>query len=143
MKKALVIYQSKNGTTKKFGKEIADYLVSKGIMNRTLSVEDAEKTDLHSYDYIFLGCWTKGLMIIAQHPDKIWQQYVKTLNLPSDIKIGLFTTYKIATGSMFSRMGKCLPADRGKNVLKLKSKNGELPDAAFPALESFINQDNN
>lgn len=142
MKKALVIYQSKNGTTKKFGKEIADYLVSKGIMNRTLSVEDAEKTELHSYDYIFLGCWTKGLMIIAQHPDNIWQQYVKNLNFPSDIKIGLFTSYKIATGSMFSRMAKCLPEDSRKNILELKSKNGDLPDIAFPALESFIDQDN-
>ncbi|MEE4214538.1 MAG: hypothetical protein V2I34_05695 [Bacteroidales bacterium] len=142
MKKALVIYQSKNGTTRQFGKKIADYLFCKGIINKALSVEEAENTDLDSYDYVFLGCWTKGLMIIAQHPDNIWQQYVKNLNFTSDIKIGLFTTYKIATGTMFSRMAKCLPEVRRKNILELKSRNGDLPDEASAALESFIDQDN-
>lgn len=140
MKKSITTYLSKSGTTKQFSKEIADYLSSKGINNKTVSIDEIEDTDLSSFDYVFLGCWTKGLMIIAQHPDAIWQDYISSLSFGSNSKIGLFTTYKIATGSMFSRMEKCLPQKNRENILRLKSKNGELNQEVIPQLEEFINQ---
>jgi hypothetical protein len=42
--------------------------------------------------------------------------------------VNLFTTYKRAAGSMFSRMKKCLPSLNGNMGLELKSKNGDLSD---------------
>jgi len=38
----------------------------------------------------------------------------------------LFTTYKLATGSMFSKMRKHLKCGANDIVLELKSRNGNL-----------------
>ena len=63
-----------------------------------------------------------GLMIIAQHPDAICKDYVSTLNFGSNTKIGLFTTYKIATGSMFSRMILLRPEFPGLRRTKVENE---------------------
>lgn len=138
MKKAIIIYQSMKGTTKQFSYEIADYLNSKKIDSKVASVESFQETDLSSYDYIFLGCWTKGLMFFAQHPDAQWLKFAKSLSLPANAKIAMFTTYKILTGSMFSRMIKCIPENRRKNVLQIKSRNSSIPANMLLIIDDFI-----
>lgn len=138
MKKAIIIYHSMKGTTKQFSYEIADYLNIKNIDSKVTSVESCQETDLSSYDYIFLGCWTKGLMFFAQHPDAQWQQFVKSLRLPAHAKIAMFTTYKILTGSMFSNMNKCIPENHPENVLQIKSRNSTLPANMSLKIDDFI-----
>jgi flavodoxin len=138
MKKAIIIYQSKKGTTKQFSYKIADYLRSKTIKSKVASVEDLNETDLSTYDYIFLGCWTKGLMFFAQHPDAQWQKIVKSLKLPDNAKITLFTTYKIFTGTMFSKMINCISKEQGENILQIKSRNASIPAKMMTLLEDFI-----
>ncbi len=128
MKNAMIIYQSKKGTTRQFGSEIGKLLNKKGIQTKVLSLEEAEKCSIQEYDYLFLGCWTKGLMVINQHPDKDWKNFASSLEIPENTRVNLFTTYKIAAGSMFSRMKKCLPSLNGNMGLELKSKNGDLSD---------------
>ena len=127
------------GTTEQFSHEIADFFTSKGIQSKVTSIENYYETDLSSYDYVFLGCWTKGLMFFAQHPDDQWQKFVKLLALPAHVKIAMFTTYKIAVGSMFSRMIRCLPEKSRENVLTIKSKNRTLPVEMIAKIEDFIN----
>lgn len=139
MEKAIIIYKSMKGTTEQFSHEIADLFTKRGIQSKVTSVENYRETDLSSYDYIFLGCWTKGLMFFAQHPDDQWQKFVEELSLPDHVKIGLFTTYKIAVGSMFSRMVRCLPEDSRENVLTIKSRNRTLPVEMITKIEDFIN----
>lgn len=138
MEKAMIIYQSSKGTTKQFSYEIADYLNRKKINSKIASVDHFHETDLSSYDYVFLGCWTKGLMIFAQHPDSQWQKFVKSLSLPTNAKIAMFTTYKILTGSMFSRMIKCIPENQRENILRIKSRNSALPKTSLSSIENFI-----
>lgn len=138
MEKAIIIYQSSKGTTKQFSYEIADYLNSKKIDSKVASVEHFHETDLSSYDYVFLGCWTKGLMVFAQHPDFQWQKFVKSLSLPTNAKIAMFTTYKILTGTMFSRMIKCIQENHRENVLQIKSRNSTLPANMLLKIDEFI-----
>lgn len=138
MKKSIIIYQSKKGTTKQFAYEIADYLNSKEIQSIVTSVEDFHEENFAAYDYIFLGCWTKGLMFFAQHPDAQWQKFVKSLSLPTNAKIAMFTTYKILTGTMFSKMIKCIPENQRENVLQIKSRNSNLLANMSLKIDDFI-----
>ena len=126
MKNAVIIYQSKGGTTKKFGFEIAGILNEHGLTTHVCSVNECSENDLQKADFIFFGCWTKGLMFFAQHPDKEWTNFVSSVKIPETTRIGLFATYKIATGTMFSRMRKVMPDVKQKSVPELKSKNGQL-----------------
>lgn len=139
MKKALIIYQSKTGTTRKMGKEISDFLTQKGIQADVQSVESWNKEQPVDYDYLFLGCWTKGLMIFNQHPEKEWSQAVSSLQLPEKTSVALFATYKIAIGSMFKRMRKSLNGRGTGQEPELKSKDGSLNAANTSLIAQMLN----
>ena len=138
MKTAVIIYHSKTGTTKKYAEEIASYLKSKEISIRVSSIQAYQEDLLDNADYVFLGCWTNGLMVILQHPDGEWKDFAAKLPSMPDVTVGLFTTYKILTGSMFSNMYKQLKGKCAAPSLELKSRNGLLSAADKEKLDSII-----
>lgn len=138
MKKALILYQSKTGTTQKMGEAISNFLTRKGIQADVKSVESWDKEQPADYDYLFLGCWTKGLMIINQHPEKQWSRLVSDMQIPENARIVLFATYKIAIGSMFRRMRKSLNGKSTGQEPEIKSRNGKLNHEDTRLIEQFI-----
>lgn len=138
MKKAVIIYHSRTGTTKKYGEEIGDYLTSKGIDAQVTSTIVFRNDMLDGADYIFFGCWTSGLMFILQKPEKSWVEFAERLSSKPDAKIALFTTYKILTGSMFRNMIKHLNGKCSPPTLELKSRNGLLSVHNKQSLDQFI-----
>jgi hypothetical protein len=55
-------------------------------------------------------------------------KFAKSLPDMNDKKVGLFTTYLLATGSMFRNMKKHLNANVEDIGLELKSKSGSLSE---------------
>jgi len=138
MKTAVIVYNSKTGTTKKYAEEIASYLKSKGISIRISSIQAFQGNLLSDSDFVFLGSWTNGLMFILQHPDREWKDFAAKLPSVPDVKVALFTTYKILTGSMFRNMYKQLKGKFAPPSLELKSRNGSLSENDKQALENLI-----
>ncbi len=138
MAKAVVVYRSQTGTTRRFAEEIAAFLQSRGLEARSVSVGECEASDVVTADFVLLGCWTSGLFVIAQHPDRPWVDFVRELPVMKEPKIGLFTTYKLLTGSMFRRMRAELAGKTAAPRLELKSRDGHLADAHRQALEAFV-----
>jgi len=140
MKKALIVYHSKTGTTKLFGEEIRDFFDKNQIESKAVSTNEFDQADLATSDFILFGCWTKGLLICLQHPDKKWVDFIKNIPDLSGKKLGLFATFKIATGSMFNNMKKCLNGSSDNVLISLKSHNGHLSANNNQELLSFINK---
>jgi flavodoxin len=138
MKTAVIIYHSKTGTTKKYAEEIANYLKSKGISTRLSSTQIFQENLLENADFVFLGCWTSGLMFILQHPEKAWVDFAAKLPSMPDAKVALFTTYKILTGSMFRNMYHHIKDRFSEPSLVLKSRNGFLSAADKENLDSIV-----
>jgi sulfite reductase alpha subunit-like flavoprotein len=138
MKKALIIHQSKKGHTRRYGEEIGKFLAEKGIESRVISLEDYSTDLLQDVSHLFLGCWTSGLFLFAQHPDKAWIHTVQKMTLPEGIQIGLFTTYVLATGSMFRAMKKHIPGKSDIAMPEWKSKNCLLSDLDKETITRFI-----
>jgi flavodoxin len=136
MKKALILYQSKTGITEKFGKEISTFITSRGVEAKAVSINDYQSELTEQADYLLLGCWTAGFMLMFQHPDLAWKQFAGKLPPLKGKKVALFTTYKIATGSMFKSMKKHL--DAGQDFIELRSKKGNLSDEQKVILERFL-----
>ena len=90
MKNVLITYLSKTGITKKYAEEINTYLTEKGIKTALISIEEFDPKLVKEAEGILFGCWTHGLMIIFQHPDKPWVKFVNTLPDMKDKKIGMF-----------------------------------------------------
>ena len=138
MKKALILYNSKTGTTKRFALEIAEFLKKNTLDTTVASIFEFDSADIGNSEYVLLGCWTSGLMILFQHPERVWVEFSKQLPDLSGKKIGLFTTYTIATGSMFKNMRRHVNSRSGVSGLELKSRRGDLSEADKRELLRFI-----
>lgn len=138
MKRAIIIYQSKTGTTKKYAKEISAYIQEKQIETYCFPIDNYREGMLQGADYLFLGCWTKGLMVIFQKPDKIWADFAKSITVSNNTKVALFATYKILTGSMFKNMTKYINHHNSLSFQSFKSRNGKLSIIDKALLEEFI-----
>ena len=135
MKKAIIIYHSKTGITKKMGEEIYSFLKENNIHAEIYSIQEFKPDMLDDSDLVLLGCWTSGLMLFLQHPEKVWVNFASGLPDLNGKKVGLFTTYKLATGSMFGKMKKHI---KGNILAELKSKNGKLTDINKSVLLDLI-----
>jgi flavodoxin len=138
MPTAAIVYRSATGTTRRLAEEIGAHLESKGVTTTVRSVGDCDPASLADADLVLLGCWTSGLLIVAQHPDEPWMAFVRDLPALGPARVGLFTTYKLATGSMFARMRAALGAKAGSIDLELKSRNGRLSDAGRQVLDRWL-----
>jgi flavodoxin len=138
MKQAIILYQSKTGITKKYAEEIGQFLSEKGVKATILPVADYQDGLTEKADLVFMGCWTAGLMLFLQHPVKTWNDFAHKLPSLKGKKAVLFTTYKLATGSMFKNMRKHL-GDKGTDLsLELKSRNGKLSPENKQVLTGLI-----
>jgi flavodoxin len=138
MTNAVIVYRSATGTTRSLAEEIGRHLASRGINVAVHSVGECDQASLADADIVLLGCWTSGLLVIRQHPDEPWLAFVRELPTLEKARVGLFTTYKLATGSMFARMRAALAGKADRIDLELKSRNGHLPRDGRAMLDRFI-----
>ena len=138
MKKALIIVQSKNSTTKKYGEEIAEFLLNRGLSAELVPINSFEPKKLEEADYLLLSGWGNDSLFSLKQPDNEWVSFVKTLPTLDDIKIALFTTYKFFSGGMFRSMKKYLRKKTENVEFSFKSKDGSLSISDKLDLNDFI-----
>ncbi len=138
MPTAAVIYCSDTWTTAGLADEIADHLRSRGVEATVASFDECDEASLAHVDYLFLGCWTSGLFVVGQHPVDPWVRFAHRLPRLDRPRVGLFTTYKVLTGSMFRRMRRELRDVAPRIELELKSRNRHLTDDGRRALDQFV-----
>ena len=140
MKTAHILYNSKTGTTEKYAREIGAFLEGHGVTALVESIFACDPEKLTQANVVLLGCWTSGLMVIFQRPERTWVEFARTLPDLHGKKILLFTTYALATGSMFREMRKHLRCESKDILMELKSRNGELNPIQKDILTKLIKE---
>jgi flavodoxin len=138
MKKALIIIQSKNSPTKKFGEEIAEFLLNRGLSAELVPIGSFEPKKLEDADYILLSGWRNGSLFSLKHPDNEWETFVKKLPTLEGIRTALFTTYKIFSGGIFRSVKKYLGNKTENLEFAFKSRDGSLSISDKLTLNEFI-----
>lgn len=138
MKKAVIVHQSKTGTTQAFAEALANRFAARGIATLVRSAAEATARDLSDADYVLFGCWTSGLLIAFQHPERAWVEFAKGLSRIPAKKVGLFTTYKVATGGMFKKMSAHLSDKAVAPTLTLKARGKQLAPEHERAVDAWI-----
>ena len=144
MARAVVVYRSRTGVTRRYAEEISSLLRTKGVMTQLVSVGECDMATLAGADFLLLGCPTSGLFVIGQHPDEPWLAFVRDMpDLPPEssarhAKVALFTTYKLRTGSQFARMRAALAGKAAAPQIQLQSRTGRLCASDEQALERFV-----
>lgn len=137
-RRAAVVYRSHTGNTRRYAEAIADHLRSRGVEVSLASIGDCDLASLGDVDLLLLGCWTSGLFVIRQQPDGPWTSFARALPKLDRPRVGLFTTYTLATGSMFARMRELLAGRVPAPMMELKSRNSELSATDRAALDQFV-----
>ncbi len=140
MTTAAVVYRSRTGTTRRFAEEIAAHLRGRGVDVRVASVGDVDLGALADVDLLLLGSWTNGLFVVLQHPDGPWVSFARALPRVRG-RVALFTTYRLATGSMFARMRDELRGRTPDPTLELASRDGRLSGRGRQALDRFVDEE--
>jgi flavodoxin len=136
MKKALIIVQNKNNTTRKFGEEIAEFLLKRGLFAELIPINNFEPKTLEGADYLLLSGWRNGS--VFSKTDNEWVSFVKRLPTLNGIKTALFATYKIFPGRIFRSMKKYLREKTDNLTFDFKSRDGYLSVSDKLTLNDFI-----
>ena len=72
MKKALVIVQSENVATKKFGEVITEFLLYRGLTAELIPISSFEPKYLNGADYLLLSGWKNKSLFSVKQPDEEW-----------------------------------------------------------------------
>lgn len=137
--RAIVLYYSHKGKTAAYAREIAIYLWSRGVSVRLSAVSDAVPEDLERCDFLISGCWTCGWFVIGQHPHARWKDFARQIQDRVEAsRTLLFTTYRIRTGSMLTRMKRTLGITARQQIPFLKSRSGRLTPEDKATLDHFI-----
>lgn len=136
--KAIIIYDSKTGTTKGLAEEISTYLSEKGIDNQVSPIDNYDEEQLKSADMVLLGAWTQGFFFFAQHPGKEWKTFVNNFPAIHGKNVLMFTTYKLLTGSMFRQMKSSIEDKIDDCQIFIKSRSSRLTELNKQQLEDWI-----
>ena len=136
MKKALIIVQNKNNSTKRFGEQIAEFLFKRGLTAELIPINSFEPNKLNGADYLLVGGWSNGS--IFSRTNNEWESFVQKLPTLNGVKTALFATYKIFPSSIFKKMRKYLKGKTDNLSFDLKSRDGYLSVSDKLDLNDFI-----
>jgi hypothetical protein len=112
--KALVIYESLTGNTRKAAGLIAGSLESAGWEAVVSPATQVDMQSLAAADLVIVGSWTDGFVFVGQRPGRSGR--IKALPVMYGKKCIVYCTYAIDPGQTLEKLSAIL-RDRGADVL--------------------------
>ena len=112
--KAVVIYESLTGNTKKAAGMIAAELTRAGVSAKAEPITRIDYQSLTEADLIIVGTWTDGIVIAGQRPGRAGR--LKKLPYISGKRCAVFVTYAIDQGKVLDKL-VAIMEDRGADVI--------------------------
>jgi flavodoxin len=119
-----IVYDSETGTTRKAAEAMADIVRAAGHECSLGPIHEADAASVASADAICVGCWTQGLFIVAQHPTDRAMLFVDRLPPLDGKPAAVFTTYKLAVGSMLDQLATRLEGRGARVSGRFKARGG-------------------
>ena len=112
--KALVIWESVTGTTRKAAHRIAAGLRAAGIETTVNSITNINHGALSEASLVVVGSWTDGLVFFGQKPGR--QSRLWSLPYMTGKRAFVYCTYAVDAGHAVDKLA-AIVADRGADVV--------------------------
>jgi Flavodoxin domain len=112
--KAIVIYESLTGTTRKVANLMAEELEARNVSTTVCNITSVDLQALSDADIVFVGTWTDGIIVTAQKPGRAGR--IKTMPALAGKRVVGFVTYALHPGKVAQKMADLL-AWRGGDVI--------------------------
>jgi hypothetical protein len=115
--KAVVLFESMTGNTRRAAELIGGSLEAAGDDATVRSVTDIDYAELARADVVFVGTWVDGLVLFGQRPGRagrLWK-----LPVLDRKPVGVFCTYAINAGHALDKTAKILEA-KGAHIAGMR-----------------------
>jgi hypothetical protein len=106
--KAVVLYESMTGNTKRTAELIGGALAAAGDEVNVRSVTNFDFHELAVADVVFVGTWVDGLVVFGQRPGRAGR--LRNLPVLDRKPVGVFCTYAINAGKALDKTAAILEA---------------------------------
>lgn len=100
--RAVVIYESLTGNTKKAAGHIAAALEEAGVAATACPVTAVDYEALHAADVVIVGSWTDGIFVVGQRPGRAFR--LRALPAMKGKKAVVYCTYALDAGKVLEKM---------------------------------------
>lgn len=137
--RAVIIYNSLTGTTRKAAHRIASELKALRVEATPVAIDDVDDATVADADLVIVGTWTDGIIVVGQKP--AGRKKLRGLPSLSGKKAVVYCTYAVDPGQTLSKLVAEVEA-KGAEVLggfalvrhNLDADVAEFVDRLTPAL---------
>lgn len=134
--KAVVIYESLTGNTRKAAGFIGAELERRGVETTVANITSVPYQDLAEADLVVVGSWTDGLVLFGQRPGRSGR--LRKLPYISGKRCVVFCTYAIDAGNVLDKM-VAMMEERGAEVLGgMTIKRDDLAGGAIDFVDRVL-----
>ncbi len=134
--KAIVIYESLTGNTRKAGEMIAAELNASGIETVSCSMRQIALPQLAEADLVIVGSWVDGLFFVGQKPAGVR----RLVNMPviDGKKTAVYLTYALDKGSALQQFSDMVERRGGDVIGGMAIKRSKLEEGAVEFVDRLV-----
>jgi hypothetical protein len=112
--RAIVIYESLTGNTRKAAELLARGLSAEGMATVACPISNIDYQALSEADLVVVGSWVDGLFVVGQRPGRVGR--IADMPALAGKKAVVYLTYALAPGKALQKLSDTV-AGRGADVL--------------------------
>lgn len=130
--RAIVIYESLTGNTRRAGHLIAAELIKAGVESIACPITEVQLQALSEADLVIVGSWTDGLFVVGQRPGRIGR--LVKLPVIDEKKAAVYCTYALHAGKTLDKLAGIVSRRGGDVIGGYAIKRNDLQGGA----EEFV-----
>ena len=134
--KAIVIYESLTGNTRKAGELIAAELTASGVDTIACSIKAIDLQQLSEAELVVVGSWVDGLFLFGQKPAGVR----RLVNLPviDGKKTAVYCTYALEAGKTLEKLSGIVGRRGGDVIGGVAIKRNALEEGAADFVDRLV-----
>lgn len=134
--RAVVIYESLTGNTRRASGLIATALTKAGVPTTAFPITRVDYEALAAADLVIVGTWTDGLVFFGQRPGRAGR--LRGMPAVQGKKCVVFCTYAIDSGRALEKLSEIV-ADRGGDVIGgMTIRRDKIPEQVEDFVERVL-----
>ncbi len=132
-----IAFDSATGRTKTAAEKMAEMVRAAGHECTIHSIQEADPAVVSTADAVCIGSWCQGLFVLGQHATKASMEFIDSLEPLGGKPAAVFCTYKLAVGSMLTKMAARLEGRGARVIGQFKSRGAFAPRGFDSWVESL------
>ena len=134
--KAVVIYESLTGNTRKAGHLIAAELTQAGVETVACPIDEVALQQLSEAELVVVGSWVDGLFIVGQRPGRIGR--LMKLPVIDNKKAAVYCTYALHAGKTLEKLAGLVGRRGGDVIGGFAIKRNDIAGGAKEFVERLL-----